>query len=301
MFDIIIVGAGTAGMTAAIYGARAGKKVLILEEKSYGGQIINSPEIENYPGIKKISGFDFATGLYEQMISLDVTVAFEKVLSIDPKEKKVKTKKQIYLGKSIILAVGAKRRPLGIAREEELIGKGISYCATCDGPLYKDKEVAIVGGGNTALEDASFLSNYCKKVYLIHRRNEFRGETHLVSHLDQRNNIIYLLNSNVTELIGDNTLDAIRILNHETKEEKILDVSGLFITIGQIPASEEFKDTIRVDENQYIIANEDCKTNIEGVFTAGDCRTKLVRQLATAASDGATAALLACQYLESDN
>lgn len=296
MWDIIIIGAGTAGMTAAIYGVRAGKKVLVLEEKNYGGQIINSPSIENYPGIPKISGFDFATNLYQQMRDLKIEMKMEKVIAIN--DKKVITGVAEYHAKSIIIATGAKNKKLELAREEELIGKGISYCATCDGPLYKNKEVAIVGGGNTALEDAHFLSNYCKKVFLIHRREEFRGEEQLVDSLRQKNNINYILNAHIVELLGKNKLEAIKI--QQDNKEKIIPVEGLFIAIGQEPASANFKDIIAVDEKNYIKGLEDCKTNIEGVFVAGDVRTKRVRQLTTAASDGATAALMACEYLDTN-
>lgn len=191
MFDIIVVGAGTAGLSAAIYGVRAGKKVLVLEEKSYGGQIINTPEVENYPGIKNISGFEFATNLYEQAKELGAEIAYDKVKQIlDGEDKKqVITGEKTYEAKSVIIATGAKNRPLGLEREKEFIGAGVSYCATCDGMFFRGKDVAVVGGGNTALEDTTFLSNYCNKVYLIHRRDEFRGDEHSVNRLKQKENL----------------------------------------------------------------------------------------------------------------
>ena len=181
MYDIIIVGAGPAGLSAAVYGLRAGKSVLLLEKESYGGQIINTPEIENYPGIKKISGYEFAENLYQQAVDLGAEIVFEAVTAIETEEdiKKVFTAQNEYLCKTVILATGATHRKLGIEREEELAGKGVSYCATCDGMFFKGKDVAVAGGGNTALQDALFLSNYCRKVYLIHRREEFRGEKRL--------------------------------------------------------------------------------------------------------------------------
>lgn len=299
MYDIIIVGAGTAGLSAAIYGVRAGKSVLILEENNYGGQIINTPEVENYPGIKHISGFEFATNLYEQAIELGAVLEYEKVVKIINQDdhKVVVTEQKEYPCKSVILATGAKNRPLGLEREEEFIGAGVSYCATCDGAFFKGKDVAVVGGGNTALEDAMFLSNYCKKVYIIHRRTEFRGQEKLLHELKKKDNIEFVLDSLVIQLKGKNTLEAIIVQNKGTKEEKEISLSGLFIAIGQIPENSAFSDIIEIDGGGYIIASEECKTKVPGIFTAGDCRTKAVRQLTTAASDGAIAGLAACEYI----
>lgn len=299
MFDIIVVGAGTAGLSAAIYGVRAGKKVLVLEEKSYGGQIINTPEVENYPGIKNISGFEFATNLYEQAKELGAEIAYEKVKQIlDGEEKKqVITGEKTYEAKSVIIATGAKNRPLGLEREKEFIGAGISYCATCDGMFFRGKDVAVVGGGNTALEDTTFLSNYCNKVYLIHRRDEFRGDEHSVNRLKQKENVEFVMESRVTELAGEGRLDAITVEHIPTGELRNISVAGLFVAIGQMPDNEAFRELIDVDVAGYICATEDCKTKVPGVFTAGDCRTKTVRQLTTAAADGAVAALAACEYI----
>lgn len=300
MYDIIIIGAGTAGLSAAIYGVRAGKNVLVLEASVYGGQIINTPEIENYPGIKHISGYEFATNLYEQAKDLGAEVKFEKALTIETKEddyKVVKTDSSEYVAKTVILATGAKNRPLGLDREEELIGRGISYCATCDGGFYRGKAVAVNGGGNTALEDAIFLTAYCSKVYVIHRRDSFRGEEKLLETLKTKDNVEFVLNSVITELKGSDKLEAISVENKETKETREIEISGLFIAIGQMPENAIFSDVISLDEKGYIIGAEDCKTNVDGVFVAGDTRTKVIRQLATAASDGAVAALAACEYI----
>lgn len=301
MHDIIIVGAGVAGLSAAIYGLRAGKSVLLFEEKTYGGQIINTPEIENYPGIKKVSGFEFATNLYEQATELGAEVKYEKVLGIiDNSDKKiVKTDSGEYETKAVILATGAKNRPLGIDREQELIGAGVSYCATCDGAFFRGKDVAVVGGGNTALEDAQFLSNYCNKVYVIHRRDSFRGETKHVETLKSKPNVEFVLDSNVTKLIGEERLEAIEVGNKKTGDKREISVAGVFVAIGQMPDNEAFDELIATDDYGYIEAGEDCKTGTEGIYVAGDCRTKTVRQLTTAAADGAVAALAACEYLQS--
>ncbi len=299
MYDIIIVGAGTAGLSAAIYGVRAGKKVLVFEAENYGGQIINTLEIENYPGIKKVSGYEFATNLYQQTIDLGAEIKFEKVIKIQAEEdvKKVVTEGGEYLSKTIILATGAKNRPLGLEKEKELIGKGISYCATCDGAFYKGKAVAVNGGGNTALEDAIFLSAYCSKVYVIHRRDIFRGEERLLQSLKNKSNVEFVLNSNITELIGEEVLEGVVVKDTKTDQEKTISISGLFIAIGQVPNNSIFNNLIELDQSGYIVGKEDCRTNAQGVFVAGDTRTKSVRQLATAASDGAIAGLAACEYI----
>ena len=298
MYDIIIIGAGTAGLSAAIYGLRAGKKVLVLEQMSYGGQIINTPEIENYPGIKNISGFDFATGLYEQATALGAEVKYEQVTGIaDGAEKQVTTTAETYSCKAVIIATGAKNRPLGLDRETELVGGGVSYCATCDGAFYKKRPVAVNGGGNTALEDALFLSNYCSKVYLIHRRDTFRGEVKQVEQLKTKENVEFVLNSTVTALLGEDQVEGIEVTDKITGEKRTLQVDGLFIAIGQMPENAVFAPLIQLDPAGYVVAGEDCKTNVEGIYAAGDCRTKTVRQLTTAAADGAVAALAACAYI----
>lgn len=321
MYDMIIIGAGPAGLSAAIYGIRAGKSVLVLEGKTYGGQIINTPEVENYPGIKKMSGFEFAKGLYEQAKDLGAQIKMEKVVSVEKSDNRevsdmeaaqsdgneegggndapvfvVNTSKNSYECGALIFATGAKNRLLGLTGEQELTGAGISYCATCDGMFYRDKVVAVNGGGSTALEDALFLSNYCKEVYLIHRRDAFRGEQKLVDALEKRENVKFILNSVVTGLMGEGKLESISIKNKDG-EEKTLKVDGLFIAIGQEPETAVAKEMVAMDEKGYIQAGEDCRTTVPGVFVAGDCRTKTVRQLTTAAADGAVAALMAVEYL----
>jgi thioredoxin-disulfide reductase len=298
-YDIVIVGAGTAGLSAAIYAVRAGKSVIVLEAITHGGQIVNTPEVENYPGIKKISGFEFANNLYEQAKSLGAEVVYEKVIGIEVngEEKIVHTAKEDYQAKAVILATGAKNRPLGLEHEKEWIGAGISYCATCDGMFYRGKDVAVAGGGNTALEDAIFLTNYCRKVYLIHRRDAFRGEEKLLQTLKEKPNVEFVLNANITRLIGEDGVDGVEVEDKNTHEKRVLDVMGLFVAIGQMPENSEFINVVDLDKGGYIEAKEDCKTKTKGIFTAGDCRTKKVRQLATAASDGAIAALAACEYI----
>ena len=299
MTDIIIVGAGTAGLSAAIYALRAGKSVIVFEQLTYGGQIINTPEVENYPGIKSISGFDFATGLYEQATALGAVIESAQVEAVeDGAVKKVTAGGKVYEAKSVILATGAKNRPLGLDREEELTGSGVSYCATCDGAFYKNRAVAVSGGGNTALEDALFLSNYCSKVYLVHRRDAFRGEAKLADRLKEKENVEFVLNANIVKILGENGVSGVVVKDKISGEEKELAVEGLFIAIGQMPDNQAFSSVVKLDDKGYIIAGEDCETGTAGIYAAGDCRTKTVRQLTTAAADGAVAALAACAYCE---
>lgn len=298
MYDIIIIGAGPAGLTAAIYARRASKKVLVFEALSYGGQIINTLDIENYPVEAHISGFDFATKIYNQAIDLGAKILFEKVIQIKNNDnlKEIITNKNSYKCKAIIIATGSENRKLGLSNENDLIGKGVSYCATCDGAFYKNKIVAVVGGGNTALEDALYLTDIAKEVYLIHRRDEFRGEESTISLLNEKENIKFIYNSNVTRLNATDKLDSIEITNNDGNIQTI-DVDGLFIAIGRIPENENFRQLINLDSNGYIIADEDCHTNVDGIFVAGDNRTKMVRQLVTATSDGAIAATEAVKYI----
>lgn len=301
MYDIVIVGAGTAGLSAAIYGVRAGKSVLVLEAAAYGGQIINTPDIENYPGIAHISGFDFATGLYNQAKDLGAEIRFEKVVGIQDlgEIKEVETSNGSYEAKAVILATGAKNRPLGLDNEQELVGKGVSYCATCDGMFFRGKVVAVNGGGNTALEDAQFLANYCQKVYLIHRRDEFRADVKEVERLRAKDNVEFVLDSVITALNADEQgLKSISVQNKKSGEQREIQVDGLFVAIGQSPDNTAFSDLVKLDAKGYIEAGESCVTESAGIFTAGDCRTKSVRQLATAASDGAIAALAAVNYID---
>ena len=298
--DLIIIGAGTAGMTAAIYAQRAGKQAIMLEALSYGGQIINSPDVENYPGMAHVSGFDFATALYEQAKGLGAELRFEKALSIEERDghKVVKTAKTEYECKAVILATGAKNRPLGLEKEQSYIGRGISYCATCDGMFYRGKVVAVNGGGNTALEDAAYLADICETVYLIHRRDAFRGDEKDVEKLRNKPNVVFVLNSTIKELQGEDRISAVVVEDKFTKETRTIQVDGLFIAIGQMPDNTAFAEWVTLDAGGYITAGEDCHTGTPGIYTAGDCRTKSVRQLTTAAADGAIAALAACQEMD---
>ena len=298
--DILIIGGGCAGLSAAIYGVRAGRSVLVLEGRALGGQIINTPDIENYPGIAHISGFEFAMNLSEQAKALGAEIRMEEVLSLTKEEGifHVQTSGGSYEASAVILATGAKNRPLGLPREQELIGKGISYCATCDGMFFRRKDVAVNGGGNTALEDAAFLAKYCNKVWLIHRRDAFRGDEKSVERLRSLENVEFILNSTVTGLDGDGKLESIRVTDKFTGEETSIPVSGLFIAIGQAPVAGIFADLAELDAQGYLVADESCRTKTPGLFAAGDARTKTVRQLATAASDGAAAALAAAKYLD---
>ena len=300
MKDVIIIGAGPAGLTSAIYGVRAGKSVLVLESLSYGGNIINTLEIENYPAIKNISGYEFATNLYNQAKDLGAEIKYEKVIDIKDlgDKKQVITKDNTYEAKAVIIATGVKNRKLGLDKEEEFLGKGISYCATCDGAFYKDKIVAVNGGANTAVEDALFLSNYCKKVYVIYRRDNLRAEQIEVDKLRKKDNVEYIFNSNIIELLGKDKLEGI-IIEDNNKNKKELKIDGLFIAIGQVPANDFFKDLIDVDENGYIISDDLCHTNIKGIYVAGDIKEKEVRQLTTAASDGTIAVLTAIKEFTS--
>lgn len=295
MYDIIIIGAGPAGLTAALYARRANKKVLVLEAKSYGGQIINANKVENYPGIANISGFDLATNMYNQVKEIGAEIKFETALHID-KDKNVTTNEGIYQAKSIILATGAENRKLNIPKETDFIGKGISYCATCDGNFYKNKIVAVVGGGNTALEDAIYLSDIAKKVYLIHRRDEFRGEVRYTNELKNKDNVTLILNSQITKLIGENLLKEIEVTNNDGEIQNI-EIDGLFIAVGQSPKNAIFANLINITKSGYIESEDGVHTNIDGIYVAGDTREKTLRQLTTAVSDGAIAATTAIKEM----
>ena len=299
MYDIIIIGAGPAGLTATIYARRAGKTVLVLEALSYGGQIINTPDIENYPAAAHISGFEFATKIYEQATALGAEIVYEKAGGIraEGSEKTVVTAENEYKCRAVIIATGSANRKLGLDNEESLVGRGISYCATCDGAFYKKKTVAVVGGGNTALEDALYLSDIAETVYLIHRRDSFRGDDAAVAALKERENVKYVYNSTVTKLIADKRLTSIEVTDKNTGEVSVIALDGLFVAVGRTPENREFESLVELDDSGYIRAGEDCLTNAPGIFAAGDNRTKSVRQLVTAAADGAVAATAAVNYI----
>ncbi|MBQ3841673.1 MAG: FAD-dependent oxidoreductase [Ruminiclostridium sp.] len=300
MYDIIVIGAGPAGLTAAIYARRASKTVLVLEALSYGGQIINTPDIENYPAAMHISGFDFATKVYEQAQELGAEFVFEKAVGIkdNGSTKEVITDDNTYSCKAVIIATGSENRKLGIENEDVLVGRGVSYCATCDGAFYRGKTVAVAGGGNTALEDALYLSDLAETVYLIHRRDAFRGDEATVNALKERTNVKFIYNSNVTKLIADKRLTAIEVTDKNTGAVTVLEINGLFVAIGRIPENQNFAQLIKLDGSGYVEAGEDCVTNVPGIYAAGDNRTKSVRQLVTAAADGAVAATEAVRFCQ---
>lgn len=300
MYDIIIIGAGPAGLTAAIYARRASKSVLVLEALSYGGQIINTPDIENYPVAAHISGFEFANKVYEQAQALGAEFVFEKAVEIldSGTEKTVVTTDNSYTCKAVIIATGSENRKLGLPEEEALVGRGVSYCATCDGAFYRNKTVAVVGGGNTALEDALYLVDLAETVYLIHRRDAFRGDEATVNALKQRENVKFIYNSTVTKLNADKRLTSIEVTD-KNGEVSTIELNGLFVAVGRIPENQNFAKLIKLDEAGYVSAGEDCITNVPGIYAAGDNRTKNVRQLVTAAADGAVAATEAVKYIAS--
>ena len=295
MYDIIVVGAGPAGLTAALFALRANKKVLVLEAKSYGGKIVNASKIENYPGIENISGFDFATNLYNQVKNYGCEIKYETVLKIED-DKTVITNKDKYSSKAIILATGSFNKRLNIENEDKFLGKGVSYCATCDGNFYKGKKVAVIGSGETALEDALYLSDIATKVYLINRGNFFKNIDSYQKRIDQKENINILLNSTVDKINGSEVLESIDVISNENEKNNI-EVSALFIAIGQEPKNEMFSNIVDVDEKGYIITTDGVHTKTPGIYAAGDTRVKELRQLTTAVSDGSVAATTAIKEL----
>ncbi len=301
MFDIVIIGAGPAGMTAALYALRAGKTTVVLECNSFGGQIAYSPCVENYPSVKKISGNEFSTNLLEQITSLGAEIEFEKAISVDGEEIKTVTTEsgKTFEARAVIIATGVSHRPLGISNEASFIGKGISYCAVCDGAFFKGKVVAVAGGGDTALQDAMYLSKICKKVYLVHRRQEFRAENALVTKVKNEEDIELVLDSTVTSIVGGNFLEKIIVTNKNDNKEREIEASGLFIAIGQIPHNDNFKNIETLDDGGYFTTDEATITKTNGIFVAGDCRNKSVKQLTTAVSDGSVAGTKACHYIDS--
>ncbi len=299
-YDIAIIGAGPAGLTAAIYASRARKSVLVLEKEGFGGQIVLSPGVENYPGVVgSISGADLASNLLDKAMEFGAVTEFDAVLSVEKNGDTFTLKGEYgeYEAKSVIIATGAHHRKLGAPGEDKLMGRGVSYCAVCDGAFFKEKDVAVIGGGSTALADASLLSELCNKVYLIHRRDEFRGEAHVVAKLREKANVEFVLSAVPEEFIGENELEAIRV-SFKAGGERTIPVSGAFVAVGQVPQNDPFKNLINLADGGYADSDEDCITVTEGVFVAGDCRKKAIRQLTTAVADGTVAALAACDYLD---
>ncbi len=301
MYDIIVVGAGPAGMTAALYARRAGKSVLLLEQGNIGGQITFSPRVENFPGIKAVSGIEFSDTLADQVLGLGAVLEVENVQTVQRGENcfTVKTEYGEYQARSLVAATGLQHKKLGLPGEEELVGSGISYCAVCDGAFFKGKVTAVVGGGNTAVQDALYLADLCETVHLIYRRDTFRAEPALVSRLLNATKIRLHKNTVVSALSGEKSLKGLQLRKTDGGTETLLSVDGLFVAVGQAPKNTCFETVLTLDEEGYIPAGEDCVTNVPGIFAAGDCRRKTVRQLTTAVADGAVAGLAACRYLDS--
>ena len=301
MYDVIVAGGGPAGLTAALYAARAGKDVLVLEGESTGGQIQYSPLVDNCPGLPGMSGSQFAQALTRQAQDLGVHIRMEEVTFLRTRDGllELTTPQGRYSAPALVLATGVSHRKLGLAGEDELIGLGVSYCAVCDGAFYQGRPVAVVGGGDTALQEALFLSARCSKVTLIHRRDLFRGESRLVEQLRQRDNVEFLLSSTVEALHSSpEGLTGVTVRDVKTGKTLELPVDGLFVAVGQEPHSQVFSTLVMTDEGGYFLAGEDCATSLPGVFAAGDCRVKSVRQLATAVGDGAVAGLAASRYVD---
>lgn len=303
MHDVIIIGGGPAGATAAIYAARAKLDTLIIEKAYFGGQMAIATQMDNYPGIDSISGNELGENMINQAKKFGAVAINEEVLDLelDKAVKKVKTSEKVYETRTVILCMGASPRKLGLPNEEMLTGSGVSYCATCDGAFFRDKDVAVVGGGDTAAEDALYLSRFCNKVYLIHRRDTMRASKFLSNLVLENPKIIPVWDSVVQEIIGDIMVTGLRIRNVKTDEISHLNVNGVFIAIGNIPNSELVKGKVELNEGGYIKTDENMKTNIPGVFAAGDIREKPLRQVVTAASDGAVAGQAAEKYLTENN
>ncbi len=301
MYDIIIVGAGPAGLTAALYALRADKSVLVLEKGTFGGQITYSPQIENYPGFAQMSGNEFAEKLIDQVLSQGAEIEMETVTAIrdNGATKTVVTEDGEHEAKAVIIATGVKHRQIGLPDENRLVGSGVSYCAVCDGAFFKGQTVAVLGGGNSALQEAVLLSEGCKKVYVIQNLDFFTGEARLVEKLKEKDNVEFIMGTLITALHGDSELEKITLTKESDKSESELEVQGLFVAIGLIPQNDAFAEIAGLNEYGYIDSGEDCLTKTAGVFVAGDCRSKSIRQITTAAADGSVAALAACRYIDS--
>lgn len=298
MYDIIVIGGGPAGLTAAIYARRANKSALVIEKGSFGGQITFSPKVENIPGFSEVTGNEFAEKLVEQALGLDAEVECAEVLEIKQGDiKTVVTDSGEFEARAVIIATGAKHRMLGLPREEEFVGEGISFCAVCDGAFYTGQDVAVIGGGNSALQEAILLADLAKKVYVVQNLDFLTGEQKLQEKLAAKENVEIILGRTVKGILGDTTLTGITIADTEDNEKQ-LQIDGMFVAIGLIPQNEAFANVVSLDGRGYVDSDENCLTNADGIFVAGDCRTKKIRQVATAASDGAVAALAACDYLD---
>ena len=301
MYDIIVVGGGPAGMTAALYGLRNGKTVLVIEKNSFGGQITNSPKVENYPGTLSMSGNQFADSTLKQIIAQGADIELDTVSRIEnaPDCKRVLTEfGSVYEGRAVVIATGVKHRMLGLDNEEDYIGDGISFCAVCDGDFYKGKTVCVAGGGNSALQEAILLSEKCTQVIMLQDLPEFTGEKRMQDLLFAKSNVKGLTQIKILSLITDASgFKGVRILHKDTGKEEDVLCDGLFVAIGLIPENKPFEDLAALNDWGYFDSGEDCLTRTPGIYVAGDCRSKRVRQLTTAVADGATAALAACNYI----
>lgn len=293
MYDVIIIGGGCAGLTAALYAARSGLSVLVIEQESVGGQIASAPLVENFPAVRSISGAEFANGLFEQVMELGVDFELERVCRVENGEvKRVYTEYDLFEARALIIATGAKHRHLGLENEDRLLGHGVSYCAVCDGAFFKGGTAVVVGGGESAAGAVEFLAGLCEKVYLVHRRKLFRFADSLLERLKELVNVEIITDMSVSALIGEDKLEAVTL-----SDGSRLDTDALFVCVGQVPDNALFGGFAELDEDGYVMADEDCKSSADGVFAAGDCRTKALRQLVTAAADGAVAAQNALNYL----
>ncbi|MDY3765954.1 MAG: thioredoxin-disulfide reductase [Lachnospiraceae bacterium] len=300
MYDMIIIGSGPAGLAAAIYAQRARLKTLVIErEYMSGGQVVNTYEVDNYPGFPGIGGFELGMKFREHADKLGAEFMNAEVteMELSGTIKKIVTDEGVYEAKTVILAMGAQHRELGVPGENELAGMGVSYCATCDGAFFTDHTVAVVGGGDVAVEDAIFLSRGCEKVYVIHRRDELRAAKSLQEHLFACKNVEFLWDTEVTKICGEDHIECIMLHNKKTGEKKTMDIDGLFVAVGTIPNSDLVKGKVELDDQGYVIAGEDCVTSTAGVFAAGDLRRKMMQQIITAAADGANAVNSAQKYL----
>ena len=300
VYDIIVVGSGPAGLTAAIYARRADKSVLVIEKETFGGEITHSPKVENYPGFVEMSGNEFADKLIDQATNLGAVIEMDNVTDAEKAGDKfvVTGEYGTYEGRSLIIASGSKHRRLGLDKEEELTGNGVSYCAVCDGPFFKGQEVAIIGGGNSALQEAVMLSEYCKKVTVVQDMPFLTGEKKLQEILAKRDNVEIILGTIVKALEGGEKLTGITVQSKADGKTSSITVDGVFVAIGQVPENKAFEKLVELDERGYIKSGEDTLTKTEGVFAAGDCRTKAIRQIVTATGDGAVAAVAACKFAE---
>ncbi|MCT4598470.1 MAG: thioredoxin-disulfide reductase [Vallitalea sp.] len=301
IYDMIIIGSGPAGMAAAIYAQRAMLKTLVIEKDIPGGQVVNTYEVDNYPGIPDITGFELSTKMREHAEKLGVEIQSEFVedVVLDNKIKVVKTSTNEYQSKTIIIATGAKWRKVGVKGEQEFTGRGVSYCATCDGAFFRNRTVAVIGGGDVAVEDAIFLARMCKKVYLLHRRDELRAVKILQENLFkiEKEKLEILWDTEVQEIIGNDQVEKITVVNNKTNEQKQIELEGVFVGIGTEPNSELIKDKVKCDDNGYVITDEAGETSVKGVYAAGDVKQKSLRQIITAAADGATSVYAAERYI----